>query len=77
MSETREPEPDYLQRAASILNDALQPFVHRAMREPSSALSADVLNAQIRAAHGFAELAAVQRGISPCCHHLQPEQEPQ
>ena len=65
------PEPDYLDQAARTLHKALTYWEQQAIRRPDD-MRAEILDACLRIAEGFAKLAAVQRGVPPCCHHARP-----
>ena len=53
--------PDYLETAAAILGKALTYWEQRAIRRADED-RAEILDARLRIAAGYAELAAVQRG---------------
>lgn len=55
-------EPDYLTQAANTLHKALTYWEQTAMKNADT-MRAEILDARLRIAHGFAELAAVQRGV--------------
>ena len=64
---------DYMEQAASILHKALTYWEHVALVRPDDK-RAEILDARLRIAEGFAKLAAVQRDI-PLCLHETPDPE--
>jgi hypothetical protein len=63
--------PSYLQEAAAELRKASAVLVH-SVQDPVGAAAE-----HRRIAEGFTRLAAIEAGLPPCCHRVQPGQEPQ
>ena len=76
---------DYLNEAAAELRKARESNERRFGLIPSLAAgnlaTADVLrevnDRRMDLAEGFTRLAAIERGLPPCCHHEQPGQDPE
>ena len=76
----------YLEEAAAELRKARAANEQRremaviALRgDPALAakILAEVNDRTLEIADGFIRLAAIKAGLPPCCHHAQPEPEPQ
>ena len=62
----------YLEDAAAILNQELTAWNQRAIKN-SENMRAEILDARLRIAEGFARLAAIKAGLPPCYHPVRPE----
>ena len=76
-------EPTLLEEAAAELRKARDANEARAgdtrswLTERDVPVIVAVNDRRMELAAGFTRLAAIERGLPPCCHHAQPEQEPQ
>ena len=77
-------EPTLLEEAAAELRAARKSNENRlgvvnAMyaegHEARQALLAEINQRRMEIADGFTRLAAIERGLHPCCHHAQPGTE--
>ena len=68
-------ETDYLKRAEAALEDLMAQWATRGAAATTPEARAEVLDAKLRITRGFAELAAVQRGVPLYTHPAGPERE--
>ena len=80
------PGPGYLEEAAAELRHARDDNDRRreiadeyrdASRKIADRILREAADRSAELAGAFTRLAAIERGLPPCCHHAQPEPEPQ